>query len=94
MEKPSKSGFVSSVRKKDIFVISLAESEPLQALVEGMTSLIHLGFHFHAADEDHLDLLLGFYDDASQDLPDHSIVIGEWMIFHTIDRQDRGLDQL
>ena len=72
--------FLSSAHEKDIFAVSLVGSEPLQALLGSMTSLLHLGFHFHAADEHHLDLLLGFYDDALQDLADHCIVISEYFI--------------
>ena len=78
-------GFMSSAHEKDIFAVSLVGSEPLQALLGSMTSLLHLGFHFHAADEHHLDLLLGFYDDALQDLADHCIVIGKRMIFHAVE---------
>ena len=76
---------MSSAHEKDIFAVSLVGSEPLQALLGSMRSLLHLGFHFHAADEHHLDLLLGFYDDALQDLADHCIVIGERMIFHAVE---------
>lgn len=60
-------------------------AEPPQTMFVGMTSQLHLGFHFRAADEHHLDLLLGFYDDALQDLADHCIVIGERMILHAIE---------
>ena len=77
--------YLSSAHEKDIFAVSLVGSEPLQALLGSMTSLLHLGFHFHAADEHHLDLLLGFYDDALQDLADHCIVIGKRMIFHAVE---------
>ena len=55
---------MSSAHKKDNFAVSLVGSEPLQTLLGSMISLLYLGFHFHAADEHHLDLLFGLYDDA------------------------------
>lgn len=76
---------LSSAHEKDIFAFFLVGFEPPQAMFGGMTSLLYLGFHFHAADEHHLDPLLGFYDDALQDLADHGIVIGERMVLHAIE---------
>ena len=86
---------MSSAHEKDTFAVSLVGSEPLQALLEGVTSLLHLGFHFHAADEYYLDPLLGLYDDALQYLADHGIVIGKRMILHAVENgedivQSRG----
>ena len=81
---------MSSAHKKDIFAFFLVGSEPLQAMFWGVTSLLHLGFHFHAADEYYLDSLLGLYDDALQYLADHAIVIGKRMIFHAV---EDGKDQ-
>ena len=76
---------MSSAHEKDIFAVSLVGSEPLQSLLGSMTSLLRLGFHFHAAGEYHLDLLFGLYDDALENLADHCIVIGKRMIFHAVE---------
>ena len=50
-----------------------------------MTSLLHLGFHFKSADENHFDSVLGFYDYTLQDFSDNLIVEGQRVVFHTIE---------
>ena len=56
-----------------------------QTVLAILPSLFHLGFHFKSAEENHLDSILGFDDDALQDFSDNLIVEGQRVVLHTIE---------